>query len=386
MEKGLYPKEIQVFFNEVILKIRSVLDPDFIILAGSFGKESWLYSDGILLSDFEFVFVCEKRWSLKKKKLLLKKLNIDYPYDINLKGYLKQNINKKIISNYSFKNPGYISLDFFDTFNDPKFIFTKNDMVLDIDCLVEEIPIWEAWRLYVNRMGDLLRLGSVVNNDRNNIDYIYLKVLESTADSYCIINGIYEKNISKRIDLFNQELVDNDQELSQNCKESFPFIQKALIARRDHDLSGFNDHLSAEELKIIVNSWMDYFEEKLTDQEGIGAHSRKDFYNNYLSTNGLQNKYLGFNYKFNKLASNGIRFIYHPFLVNTNFKWYSNNSSWRHVILLSVSSTFRFENNNDENQETTKSLMSHIIKKKHMSHLSNKEVVKLVLEYWKILR
>ena len=87
MEKGLYPKEIQVFFNEVILKIRSVLDPDFIILAGSFGKESWLYSDGILLSDFEFVFVCEKRWSLKKKKLLLKKLNIDYPYDINLKGY-----------------------------------------------------------------------------------------------------------------------------------------------------------------------------------------------------------------------------------------------------------------------------------------------------------
>ena len=60
METTSYPKEIQLFFDEIVVKINKVLDADFILIAGSFGKESWLYFNNELISDFEFVFVCNK--------------------------------------------------------------------------------------------------------------------------------------------------------------------------------------------------------------------------------------------------------------------------------------------------------------------------------------
>ena len=116
MVKTSYPKEIQLFFNKLIEDVKEVLDPDYILIAGSFGKESWLFFEDELLSDFEIVFVCKKRWSLTKKKLLVKALNKEYPYDISLKGHRLHKVHKKVISNYSSRNPGYVDLNFFDTF------------------------------------------------------------------------------------------------------------------------------------------------------------------------------------------------------------------------------------------------------------------------------
>ena len=385
METTSYPKEIQVFFDEIVVKINEVLDADFILIAGSFGKESWLYLNNELISDFEFVFVCSKLWSLKKKSQLLKKLNSEYPYEINLKGFLSKKVENKVISNYALKNPGYLSLDFFDTFSNPIFLYNKNDDILDIDCEAYEIPVWEAWRLYVNRMADLLKIDCSKNSDSKIVDYYWLKIFESTAGAYCIVNEIYHKNISKRLAIFNKELIEQDEELNETCKNSFPIIKQALLARDEHDLIFFKNSLSVNERKKIIISWMDYFERKLSFQENLRIES-DDFGNRYLKNKLLQKKYLGFNYKFNIIVSNLIRFINNPKLLNLKFKFYNNKFSWRHIVLLCISSTFKEQYLGIQNFPKSKKIITKIVSKKSLDNLNNENFINTVLYYWKILR
>ena len=385
METSLFPKEIQLFFNEIVVKINEVLDADFILIAGSFGKESWLYFNNELISDFEFVFVCKKPWSLKKKSQLLKKLNSEYPYEINLKGFLLKKVKNKVISNYSLKNPGYLSLDFFDTFSNPIFLYKKDDEIIDIDCKAGEIPGWEAWRLYVNRMADLLKIDCSKNPEKKIVDYYWLKIFESTAGAYCIINKIYHKNISKRLEVFNQELIEQDKELNETCKNSFLVIKQALIARYEHDLIFFKNSLSVDERKKIIISWMDYFERKISFQENLQIEN-VDFGNRYLKNTLLQKKYLGFNYKFNIKVSNLIRIIYNPKLLNLKFKFYDNKYSWRHIVLLCISSTFKEQHLGIQNFPKTKKIITKIVTKKSIYNLNNENFINAILYYWKILR
>ena len=146
MGKMSYPEEVQLFIAEVVFKIKKAIKPDFILIAGSFGKRSWLYSEGELTSDFEFIFIKKRAWSLKKKKTLQTALNNKYLYDISLKGYLLNKVKRKIVSNYSNRNPGYISLDFFDTFYNPTILFSKNKEALEVNVVIDDVPDWEAWR------------------------------------------------------------------------------------------------------------------------------------------------------------------------------------------------------------------------------------------------
>lgn len=387
MVKISYPRDIQLILNEIIERIKKSLNPDYIILAGSFGKGSWLYSDKELISDFEIVFVCKQRWSLKKKKHLLKNLNNNYPYEISLKGYLKNKVEKKIISNYSSRNHGYISLDFFDTFHDPKIIYSKDYKKLNIDCFVNEIPIWEAWRLYVNRMGDLLKLQCSKNNGEDTSNYYWLKIFESTADAYCIVNNVYHKNISKRLEYFSKELIDNDIELPEKCKASFPIIQKALIARNNHNLLLFDINLDNLEFNSIVISWMGYFEKKLAVKEKLKISKKYNFYYNYNnSSNSLHAKYLGFNSEYSILFSNIFKILSRPKLWNLNFKFYNQNSSWRHIILLTISSTFKEQYFGKYDFYNSKKILIRIFKKKYIDNLKGESFIEFVLTYWKILR
>lgn len=386
MDLTIYPEEIQVFFIEIIDMIKEILDPDYILIAGSFGKESWLYSNQELISDFEFAFVCKKKWGLKKKSQLLKKLNNDYPYEIGLKGFLLPKVRKKIISNYASKNPGYISLDFFDTFSDPVFLYDKNGIDLNIDCKVDEIPIWEAWRLYVNRMADLLKLESVKNYDKKTEDYFWLKIFESTAGAYLIIKKLYHKNIAKRLDLFDYELINSDKELNKTCKNSFAIINKAMVARQKHDLAAFNIEINIKERKEIISSWMNYIENKLIIKESILLSKDSTFYKSYLNKVELQEKYLGFSYKLNKFLSNSIRLMYNPKLFNFNFKFYNHKISWRHIILLCISSVFTEDKVNNENFIESKKIVSHIVRKKTIDNLTREKFIEKILIYWKILR
>lgn len=385
MEKTSYPEQINLFFKALVLDIREALDPDFIIITGSFGKDSWLYSGSELISDFELAFVCENKWSIIKKKNLIKIINNKYPYDISLKGYLTANVERKAISNYSTQNSGYLSLDFFDSFQDAKYLYVKNQNKLKLDCDASEVPSWEAWRLYVNRMADILKL-ECSKHDKQTIDYYWLKIFVSTADAYCIVNKIYDKNVSSRLDIFNKKLIEEDKELTEICKDSFPIIESALKAREKHDLKFFKIDLKSNDYNQVINAWMDYFQKRLAIKEGIIFNNNNEFYKEYLNKKELQKKYLGFNYKYNLLLSNGIRLIYNPKLLGLKFKFYNQNISWRHTILLSVSSVFREHSLGDTGFQNTEYILSKLINKKDMNKLNRKEIIQIVLNNWKFLR
>lgn len=385
MHEAIYPKEIELFFTKIINQIKEVLDPDFVLIAGSFGKESWLFNENELISDFEFVFVCSKKWSLKSKKSLLKDLNKEYPYDISLKGYLKKNVESKVISNYSLKNPGYISLDFFDTFKNPVILYSKNKESIKIDIKIEEIPIWEAWRLYINRIGDLFSL-LTKNNIPNHLEkYYWLKTFESIGDAYLIVRKIYESNILKRSKLLKSEFIKNDDDLNNKCKESFDIINQAIAARQNHDLLLFESNLNMEKCKDYIISWLDYFENKLRKEESLFPNDVHNFYHNYLNSKSLQNKYLGFNYRFNIYISNTLLLIFHSRLLNSSYKFYNHNVSWKHTILLSISSLVREYNLELKDYKISKSILSSLLKKKYVKNLSQDDFIKTTIKYWKII-
>ncbi len=221
MERISYPKEIQEFFAEIVREIKKTLDPEYILIAGSFGKGSWLLNGSNLLSDFEFEFICRKKWSIKKKKDLLKKFNSIYPYEINLKGNLLDNVENKVSSNYSNAFPGYVRLNFYDAFSDPQILYSKHDQVLDLALSVDDIPSWEVWRLMVNRIGDLLSLQIEPSPSYALVNYYWLKIFESIGDAYLILNNSYSKNISRRHELWDKEVLKSDNLLPDLCKNSF---------------------------------------------------------------------------------------------------------------------------------------------------------------------
>ncbi|MBZ0183568.1 MAG: hypothetical protein K8F60_14010 [Melioribacteraceae bacterium] len=385
MEKISYPAEIQKFFNEVIPKIKAVLNPEYILIAGSFGKGSWIYADGELLSDFEFVFICKSRWSVKKKKLLLKQLNSAYPYEISLKGYLEKNIKKKILSNYSFRNPGYIDLPFFDTFSEPRVLYSKNDNeFIPPKIGVNEIPIWEAWRLMVNRIGELLKLFANYekfhNTDYEN--YFWLKTFESCADAFLLINKKYKTNIDERFQQIDNISNSYKNEADQSWIKYFFLLKDALRARQNHNLSSFNiSVLSSEERMMNLFEWLCYSERKMFESENITS------LNQYLHSSDLQRKYLEVSGKKSIVISNLIRIVANRSLLLvkplklTNYKY-----SWRHIILLSLESAFMEYKEGRLHFEGSKEIMNKIFYTTAYEELTGEEFLFFVLNYWTLLR
>ena len=384
MDKIYYSNEIQSFFEEIVVELRRVLDPEYILIAGSFGKGSWIFDQEVLLSDFEFEFVCKSQWSRQKKTNLLRDLNQKFNFEIDLKGHLLPNVEKKILSNFGKKNQGYVNLNFFDTFSAPQVLYAKNKKSLVIPIDNCEIPVWEAWRLYVNRIGEILE--KIVNQNKNQHpeNYYWIKVFESIADAYLIIHQIYRKNISERILLFNKELLIKDKDLSDNCRNSYHFIRMALNARKMHDISNLNIEISFDERVRIIQFWLKYFEKKLSDQEEILPSKNDDFYEYYLKNVSLHKKYLEFTDNFAIISSNLIRLVKNPKLINSRFKFYNLKKSWKHLILLAVSSYLN--EYQDNNYMRTKNILINIISRKEINLLTNQELLSKLIFYWKNLR
>lgn len=384
MARMFYPKndEVKKALERVTSLMRSELDPDYIIMSGSFGKQSWLFNESFLLSDFEIVFLSQRKWSAKKKKEILLKLNKEFNYDFNLKGYITDKARKKILSNYSFKNPGYISLDFYDSFNNPIFLYKKDDY-LGIQLDTKMIPIWEAWRLLVNRIGDLLVIDYLEAKEEYENKYFWLKVYESIADAYLIVQKKYVKSIKERNEIFNESLFDTD--MDSDCINSFKKLKSALDSREKHQLGKFELE-SETTMSHTLLTWLFYVENKLLISEGMMNDSSKDFASNYLNDSKIQNKYLGFDYSLNKLVSNGIRLAYNPGLLSSSFRFLNHKVSWRHIILISVSTFFKERMDVDPKFKQTRFLLSIIDSDLKIEKMSEEELAHRIVKYWKKLR
>ena len=382
-----YPKETQEFFVEIVEDIKKTLDPEYILIAGSFGKSSWLLDGDTLLSDFEFEFICKKKWSLKKKKELLKKFNSIYPYEINLKGNLLSHVENKISTNYSNAFPGYVRLNFFDAFSDSQILYTKHNHDLKVDLSVDEIPAWEVWRLMVNRIGDILSLQVEPSPSQTLHNYYWLKIFESIGDAYLILNKSYEKNISRRHELWTKELIDSDSLLPNLCKDSFEIVASALDARNHHDINRFDDGIfDLSEKNQMINSWLTYIEGKLLEKEGIVCPNIS-FSKCYMQSKTIQNKYLEVNNLLAVPISNSIRLLpNYKALMKLNFRIHKMGTSWRHLILIVISELFKEQTAHMDSYVETKRILREVTSQKSLMGLSEKELIETVLKLWKIVR
>lgn len=377
-----YPNSIRTTLNEVVDEIVTCLNPDYVIFAGSFGKNAWISDGEQLLSDFELVFICQHKWSLKTKRKLLKRLNSKHNIEISLKGYLTSNVERKIISNYSFSSLGYLNLDFFDTFNDIQYLYKRNKNSLSISCESKEIPIWEAWRLLVNRIGALMEIelsGTIINEK-----YAWLKIYESIADAYLIVKGIYESNVSQRINLLNSIDFNIDSDLDEVTKKSKQILLSALKAREKHSLLSFKLDQSKKANFEALTSWLEYIQNVLAKKEF--SKTEDSFSLKYLKDNKIQKKYLGINENYAIILSNFIRLLTKVKLVNSEFKFYDFRISWRHVILLQMATLFMEIYDEKGRGYNSHQVMKRLIRNKYTTELDKKDKMNTTLTYWKLLR
>ena len=68
------------------------------------------------------------------------------------------------------------------------------------------------------------------------------------------------------------------------------------------------------------------------------------------------------------------------------FKFYVQNYSWRHIILLSVSSAFYEQSIGNIDFSETKKIAGKIINRKKLDNLKNGDFVQSILSYWKVIR
>lgn len=176
-------------------------------------------------------------------------------------------------------------------------------------------------------------------------------------------------------------MLNNDRELNISCRCSFEILRNALIAREKHDMLFFsNSHLTLYEKNEIINNWMLYIQKKMFESENINS------YEDYISNKKLQNKYLETNFRSNIILSNLIRLINHPVLLKDNLKFFTINYGWRHIILITVSTTFDEYTKGSLDFIESKAILGILKSKRSFSNLYGDAFIIEIFKYWRILR
>lgn len=369
MELTKFPEIAQQAITDAIEELIQAFDPEYILLGGSFGKGDWLEEDdGNLLSDIEIIFINDKHWNRKKSKNIALYLTRKYQFDFSLSGYSKKRVLYKQPGNLSFGNPGYITLTYFDTIRNKNIIYKKfNTPLLLPSTSINEVPLWEVWRLYINRLGDYLY--EYFNDNKNEIQQVFylFKIIQSAADTLLISLKLYSPDIKTRYkNILKIYSNPENYDLSDAPTIYIRILEIVLATRKNHSLKIFRSQLSR--IKDIQNEiiifWLNRLEKEMTTQP-------------------TRNYTQFFLYKENSIIySNVIKLIITKNLWNIKFKIFKLNINWRQIVLLSVSSLYKeVVSNKIEYNETFK-----IINKIVCLQQTNHEIVKNVICYWKLLR
>lgn len=344
MELTKFPQIAQKAISEAIDELTHTFDPEYILLGGSFGKGDWIKDkNGKLLSDFEIIFINKKSWNRKKAKKIAHNLKEKYKLDFSIAGYSKKRVLKKQPGNLCFGNPGYITLNYFDAIKEDNVIYKKNKPAFKLpETNLNEVPMWEAWRLFVNRFGDLLKIFIDKNISKTEVDYYWQKAFQAAADTLLISISKYESNISDRYNNWREVRL-NQKKIGLNIPDYFLIpLEASLKARLYNSLKIFStDYYSfsdKEKIEIIL-FYFDRIEKKMFEKEGL----EKKTYKEYLSNKSLINKYSNFyiGNKISNLYSNILSLVIYRKQLCKKFKYYKINEAWRHIYLISIMTLFR---------------------------------------------
>ena len=389
MDVTFLPVDINKILKFIIIELKKIANPSCIILSGSFGKFSWLYYSNYCLSDLEITFISEKIWSFRKKKSLLKHLKKKFNIEVHIKGYLENQIRKKIFSNYANRYKGYISLNFYDTFFSPTIVYKVKENLDWLPCIsISEVPIWEAWRLFTNRIAEILDNElSNINKEENLASYNYLKAFESAFDSYLIIRRKYDPKLEKRIALLNQLNFEQIEKKEIIRSKSFKIIKRALISRQFHKLENFKiEELTEKERKITLLYWLEYIQNEMLISEGIIPELNGSKSLQYIRDKKINNKYLETTLRNNILPSNILRLVKNPSLIMHGLIFKIFLTSWRHLILMTINTIFTELVLEVTELPKTRILMEYLLGNKTINNLTSDDLLKRIILYWKLLK
>jgi hypothetical protein len=340
------------------------------------------------LSDLEITFVSKDIWSNSKKLKILKDLQKDSEFDIHLKGFLLKKIQNKQITNYSSNYRGYVTLDFYDWFKKPVFVYKKDDFseLQNFDMSNSELPVWEAWKLIINRLGDLLDFTSRDNHierDEIKFDYLLLKVYYAIADACLIINHKYSLLINEKERKFEEWTNDNIKTLTIQQINSLHLITAALQSRKEHDLRIFANQ-KTKNLDIL--DWITYFFRIMLEKENINPTFPIIDSISYLNKRTLMQKYLETSFSENIIFSNILRLYKAPKL---SYKIRLNSFfliSLKHWILILIQMVFLEYSKNEGSYKNSKALFFKMFKTKNIYNLNDDTFVKEIILFWKSYR
>lgn len=383
MELTEFPEVARFAITEARDRLIKTFNPEYILLGGSFAKGDWIKGkDGDLLSDFEIVFINKKSWSRKKAKRIAYTLKQKYKLDFSVSGYSKQRVLKKQPGNLCFGSPGYITLAYFDTIHEHNVIYKKTNSNFELPVTsIEEVPLWESWKLFVNRFGDFIKSKYIENN--KNIDYYWLKLFQAAADTLLLSKKEYIHDINERyrrleIYKYNNESIPDTQYIES--------ILMALKGRKEHNINIFTNFIrSIEERKLLVIAeyWFSRIENMMFGEENINIED----YNGYLKQNSLQNKYSNFYISSNlPIAYSNILSLLLSRKSICQIRYTSIFKSWRHVSLVAIVFLFKELNSLSSGLPETRKLLQKIYKKEFIDSLSNEAVIELAVTTWERFR
>ena len=383
MELTEFPEVAQLAITEARDRLIKTFNPEYILLGGSFAKGDWIEeSDGDLLSDFEIVFINKKRWSRKKAKRIAYKLKQKYKLDFSVSGYSKKRVLKKQPGNLCFGSPGYITLTYFDTINEHNVIYKKNNPHFELPVTsIEEVPLWESWKLFVNRFGDFIKSKYIDNN--KNIDYYWLKLFQAAADTLLLSKKKYIHDINER---YRRLEICRSNNNSLPDEEYIETLLMALKGRKAHNISIFSNFIRPiEETKLlaILEYWFSRIENMMFQEENINIGD----YSSYLKHNYLQNKYSNIYIAPNLSVSysNILSFLLNRKSIG-QLRYKSIFKSWQHVSLVAIVCLFKELNSLSLDLPETRELLQNIYKRGFIDSLSNEGVIELTVTTWERFR
>ncbi len=230
-------RKVEEIANRIIGKVILHLNPESLILIGSFakGEATILLEDGNLkfLSDFEIV-VISRKYLLRSTIKKIEKLAAD----ISQKTGLEVGISGISLSLCSMFPPLFKTLRPTITNYDLKYgsriVHGKNYLEKLPDFKPQDIPLWEGIRLLFNRMSAALKYFLSNNQPTGESPFHIYKVVLACQDALLLSTGNYHPSYAVRNQMLQELFPRHFSELNRKLPRFLPLT----IAATDYKLKG----------------------------------------------------------------------------------------------------------------------------------------------------
>lgn len=256
MNKEEYSKKL---IAEVVKSILNHGGTDMlssIILTGSFGRGEPTWTEDVngdveLKSDVEIALIRKPSVGQGRVVELIEKVKKEYKEDLNPMSFNESRVKKAYNYNYTFIEPRYKTLLTFDLFNGSKTIW-GHDYLSEKKVSIEDVDPFEAKRLVANRIGELVYLTHLDNNNYLRKQWKG-KLMLAIGSAWLILKKKYVSSYHGQY-----YILTNDKTIISDIDDSFikDYIDTFMFLRESGSEYEVTDHA----LRKYVSKINDFFE------------------------------------------------------------------------------------------------------------------------------